>query len=72
VPRRPAHIDNECIEADDDSDDDEEEEEENGIEELPSPSKSSDLSRLRKRRRGNQSSCHKEQRSNDFTQFHCR
>jgi hypothetical protein len=50
----------------------EEKEEEEDIEEKPSPSKSTDISRLRNLRRGNRSNCHEEQRSNDITQFCCR
>jgi len=77
VPRRLAHFDsdNECIGSDDHNDydvEEEEEEKDDDIEELPSPSKSPDISRLRNRRRGNQSSCHEEQRSDDFSQFYCR
>lgn len=60
MPRRLAQFDsdNEYIDADDGNDDDEEEEkeeEDDDIEELPSPSKSPDVSILRKHRRGRQS-----------------
>jgi hypothetical protein len=87
MPRRLAQFDSdsECIDAeydDDDDDDDDaededdddegEEEEEEEIEELSSPSKSPYISRLRNNRRGNQSSCHGEQRSNVVRHFYCR
>jgi hypothetical protein len=60
------YSDNEDIEGDDGDD----EEEEENSEELPSPSKSPDISTLRHRRRGNQSSCHGGQQNNDVTQFY--
>lgn len=71
MPLRLAQFDNINEDIDVDDDDDYEEEEEEDIEELPS-SKSPDISRFRNRRRGNQSICHGEQRSNVSTHFYYR